>query len=184
MLDSVAGGLYFYNARYYDPALGRFISADTIVPQPGNPQSLNRYSYVGNQPTVSIDPSGHAACAAGDTACWQEEWRWKDRWYKAHGHTGGNWFGSPDDPEFEDEQILRETVGEAGISIAGVWDFASQLIPMATGIIRCQLAGYESHAFAGIWSQGERREYLVSPVVRDRLGQSRNCNPGAGVGSI
>ena len=41
-LDSVAGGLYFYNARYYDPALGRFAQADTIVPQPGNPQSLNR----------------------------------------------------------------------------------------------------------------------------------------------
>ena len=31
VLDNVAGGLYFYNARYYDPALGRFISADTSV---------------------------------------------------------------------------------------------------------------------------------------------------------
>jgi RHS repeat-associated protein len=43
-------GLYFYNARWYDPALGRFLSADTLVPQPGNPQSLNRYSYVLNNP--------------------------------------------------------------------------------------------------------------------------------------
>jgi|GEM_PF-3192483 len=34
VLDDAAGGLYFYNARYYDPALGRFIQADTIVPQP------------------------------------------------------------------------------------------------------------------------------------------------------
>ena len=32
VLDEVAGGLYFYNARYYDPALGRFASGDTIVP--------------------------------------------------------------------------------------------------------------------------------------------------------
>ena len=31
-LDSVAGGLYFYNARWYDPAVGRFLAADTIVP--------------------------------------------------------------------------------------------------------------------------------------------------------
>jgi len=31
------------------------------VPQPGNPQSLNRYSYVGNQPLRFTDPSGHAA---------------------------------------------------------------------------------------------------------------------------
>ncbi|MBK6432469.1 MAG: RHS repeat-associated core domain-containing protein [Anaerolineae bacterium] len=67
VLDEVAGGLYFYNARYYDPALGRFISADTIVPNPQNPQNLNRYSYVGNQPTAYVDPTGHAHCV--DTDC-------------------------------------------------------------------------------------------------------------------
>ena len=59
VLDNVAGGLYFYNARYYDPALARFTQADTIVPQPGNPQSLNRYSYALNSPVRFTDPSGH-----------------------------------------------------------------------------------------------------------------------------
>jgi len=39
--------------------LGRFLSADTIVPSPGNPQSLNRYAYVNNNPVKYIDPSGH-----------------------------------------------------------------------------------------------------------------------------
>jgi RHS repeat-associated protein len=52
-------GLYFYNARYYDPALGRFISADTIVPSPSDPQALNRYSYCLGRPLVAVDPSGH-----------------------------------------------------------------------------------------------------------------------------
>ena len=52
-------GLYFYNARYYDPALGRFISADTVVPEPGEPQSLNRYSYVVGNPLRYNDPSDH-----------------------------------------------------------------------------------------------------------------------------
>jgi RHS repeat-associated protein len=52
-------GLYHYNARYYDPALGRFLSADTIVPDPANPQSLNRYAYARNNPLVYSDPSGH-----------------------------------------------------------------------------------------------------------------------------
>jgi hypothetical protein len=51
--------LYFYNARYYNPVLGRFLSPDSIVPKPGNPQSLNRYSYVENNPVNRIDPSGH-----------------------------------------------------------------------------------------------------------------------------
>ncbi len=51
-------GLYDYGARFYDPALGRFISADTVVPQPGNPQALNRYSYVLNNPLRYTDPTG------------------------------------------------------------------------------------------------------------------------------
>ncbi len=52
-------GLYYYNARYYDPELGRFIQPDTIVPDPGNPQALNRYTYVNNNPLKYVDPTGH-----------------------------------------------------------------------------------------------------------------------------
>jgi RHS repeat-associated protein len=52
-------GLLDYNARYYDSGLGRFISPDTIVPEPGNPQSLNRYSYALNNSVRYNDPSGH-----------------------------------------------------------------------------------------------------------------------------
>jgi RHS repeat-associated protein len=55
-------GLYDYRARYYHPALGRFISADPLVPEPGNPQALNRYAYVYNNPLRYTDPSGYAAC--------------------------------------------------------------------------------------------------------------------------
>ena len=43
----------------YSPVLGRFLSADTIVPSPGNPQDLNRYSYSRNNPLRYRDPSGH-----------------------------------------------------------------------------------------------------------------------------
>ena len=49
MLDESIG-LYYYDARWYNPKLARFIQADTIVPRPSNPQTLNRYSYVMNNP--------------------------------------------------------------------------------------------------------------------------------------
>ncbi len=52
-------GLYFYQSRYYDPQLGRFIQADTIIPSADTSQSLNRYSYVKNNPLKFTDPSGH-----------------------------------------------------------------------------------------------------------------------------
>jgi RHS repeat-associated protein len=44
------GSLYDYGARFYSPALGRFLSADTMVPDPANPQTLNRYAYTLNNP--------------------------------------------------------------------------------------------------------------------------------------
>jgi len=52
-------GFYDYGARQYNPALGRFLQADTLVPNPGNPQSLNRYAYTLNNPLRYTDPSGH-----------------------------------------------------------------------------------------------------------------------------
>jgi RHS repeat-associated protein len=52
-------GLVDYTARYYDPYLNRWVSADSIVPQPGDPQNLNRYSYTRNNPVLYTDPSGH-----------------------------------------------------------------------------------------------------------------------------
>ena len=52
----------------FRPGIGRFASADTIVPDPVNPQSLNRYSYVNNNPLLYIDPFGHfGVCFQGGT---------------------------------------------------------------------------------------------------------------------
>ena len=48
-------GLYFYRARYYDPAVGRFISEDPIGFQGGD---LNLYAYVRNNPVNTKDPMG------------------------------------------------------------------------------------------------------------------------------
>jgi RHS repeat-associated protein len=55
----VESGLLYYGGRYYDPELGRFISPDPYVQEIFDPQSLNRYSYVVNNPQNYVDPSGY-----------------------------------------------------------------------------------------------------------------------------
>lgn len=57
-LDSESD-IHYYGGRYYDQALGRFISPDPFVQDADNPQSLARYSYVLNMPQSYIDPSGY-----------------------------------------------------------------------------------------------------------------------------
>jgi RHS repeat-associated protein len=52
-------GLYDYGARYYDPRVSQFISADTLDPGHTS-QPLNRYSYAFNNPLSYRDPTGHA----------------------------------------------------------------------------------------------------------------------------
>ncbi len=58
---SDASGLVFMNARYYDPVLGSFISPDTVVPEPGQPEGYNRYAYANGNPLRFSDPSGHCS---------------------------------------------------------------------------------------------------------------------------
>jgi RHS repeat-associated protein len=52
-------GLIDMLARAYDPALARMLSADSIIPNPADPQNLNRYTYADNNPVFYTDPSGH-----------------------------------------------------------------------------------------------------------------------------
>jgi RHS repeat-associated protein len=54
--ESEGNGLYFYRARYYYPAIGRFISEDPVEFAGG----VNFYAYVGNSPINFVDPFGLA----------------------------------------------------------------------------------------------------------------------------
>jgi len=52
--------LIHMNGRVYDYRLGRFLSVDPIISNPANSQSINPYSYIGNNPLSGTDPTGHA----------------------------------------------------------------------------------------------------------------------------
>lgn len=58
MLDAVS--LIHLNGRVYDPFLGRFLSADSVIQTLGSSQAINPYAYAWNAPLRYIDPSGHS----------------------------------------------------------------------------------------------------------------------------
>lgn len=67
-------GFYYLNARYYWPAVGRFITRDTFQGIEDDPGSLNQYAYARNNPILFLDPSGFAYrvwCA--NNYCWYED---------------------------------------------------------------------------------------------------------------
>ena len=77
--------LYFYQARYYAQGLGRFVSPDSIVQNPLDPQAFNRYAYARNNPVRYTDPTGH----------WWNDWPGDD-W------PGDNWGGGgPGEPVYD-----------------------------------------------------------------------------------
>ena len=51
--------LIHMNGRAYDYNLGRFLSVDPFIQEPGNSQSMNPYSYIMNNPLAGTDPSGY-----------------------------------------------------------------------------------------------------------------------------
>jgi len=59
-----ATGLVYLRARTLDPATGRFLSADSVIPNAPGTSGYNLYAYAGNDPTTWTDPTGHFAIAS------------------------------------------------------------------------------------------------------------------------
>jgi len=57
-------GIVYMQARYYDPAIGRFLSQDPVGFAQGGPGYFNRYAYVGNNPLNATDPTGEQTVTA------------------------------------------------------------------------------------------------------------------------
>ena len=97
-------GLYYYNARYYDPQLGTFISPDTLVPEPGVLFDYNRYMYVRGNPVNFSDPSGHCSTLAdgsrdleNDAGCWDAADQVYKSWAADPNYWSAGWDRTADD---------------------------------------------------------------------------------------
>jgi RHS repeat-associated protein len=65
-------GLYWVVTRWYDPTLGRFVSEDSLLGEPRNPDSSNRYAYGEGDPVNHWDPDGReAACPPVANPVWR-----------------------------------------------------------------------------------------------------------------
>lgn len=75
-------------ARWYDPVIGRWISPDSIIPEAGNLQALNRFSYVLGNPLRYNDPTGHQE---NEPEPGTKEWY--ERYFTNYGivFTGADW---------------------------------------------------------------------------------------------
>jgi len=122
----VASGLMYYQARYYDPRNGHFTQADTLIPDPADPQAYNRYQYVRNNPANYTDPSGHVLSNPWELrwtftqpgyADWID-WKYTDAdWNYLQGHWqrgGGSTVGFIWSPYYS----KRPTIGIGGLLMA------------------------------------------------------------------
>jgi RHS repeat-associated protein len=115
-----ATGLYYYGVRYYDAALGRFVQADTLVPEPGNPQDLNRYSYTRNNPLRYTDPSG--LFTEEELINWGVYTAEKLKWLAEH---QANWY----------TYLMKAAVGDAFWFVNGTDAFGSRQFQLSDGTL-------------------------------------------------
>jgi RHS repeat-associated protein len=190
--DDAYINLYEMGAQWYDSDLGRWISPDSIVPQAGDPQTLNRYSYGYNNPVKYQDPTGHYACTGsnsqwGNATCYDVVNNWLDALKQYGGDTGAELFNKfwesdeqwPIEIRFvNDLQTWAQTDTRLGkvISIQANPDFASNADLAATKL-NSTFFGHEVHhlvnqknatVIASAW--GEKEAYDVTWQLLDNMG--------------
>lgn len=127
-------GFYYYNSRYYDPQLGVFTTADTVIPDDEDSQSYNRHMYARGNPVLYSDPTGHNVF--DDFFDW-----WSDNVYKPVRNWWDKNVGSP----------IRKSIGDNAFNVlAGIF---GGLVPFY-GMIRASEAGGPLNALLYMVSAG------------------------------
>ena len=145
--EDEAAGLYWYASRAYDPAIGRFVSPDPIVPAPANPQSLNRYSYVRNNPLKFVDPTGQTREQEG----WDGDWA--DEYESNHGER----------PSIEDWKAREFSLLNPGSGPGGSWTDQDWVDHYYRQAANQPTTNARATFFVGAAGQGGRFDHLSEP---------------------
>ena len=186
-------GLIYMNARYYVGYINRFISADSIVPNPANPQSFNRYSYVRNNPLKYKDPTGHYECHANGicadviTSTWTPTRPALPASQPLISFTGGAWSNSA-------EATIRQAAVALGQAMAdaynGLWSMMeANFTPLTAGqAFRSAMGGTvefnrsNAGCTTGCWGEATRRRTItVYTDAFNNNGQARFAGTFNGV---
>jgi RHS repeat-associated protein len=141
MLDQL--DLVHLNGRIYNPHVGKFLSADPLVSEPINGQSYNRYSYVLNNPTNLIDPTGFEQERASTTLAGGGDWQKVG----AQGYDDGKQF-FPGNAEPRSVQHNASARG-AGHNDSALSDYVGAKATQATGKINGCDAGMQCVVIIG-----------------------------------
>lgn len=117
-------GLYYLQSRYYDPAIGRFISADKLLVNDPSAYGCNLFVYCGNDPVNRVDPSGYLFWDALD-------------W----GFAGYSWGKFIDNPSWGNlgEALLDTVCLLPFIPSVGYVTKADDAIDLASGLLKSDL---------------------------------------------
>jgi RHS repeat-associated protein len=173
-------GLYYYGARWYDASLSRFVQADTVVPSPGDPQSLNRYSYVRNSPLLHTDPSGHREMNLADQA--RYEWTNQDLYYGAAYYDTGwgtGWTAHDTGVVVQGlgliaaTAVVPEIIGAAAEGVTALIEAGTAATAAGTA---CAATDCLDEAQAGVEAVGEAAE-AVKPLLEEPAIQFHHIFP-------
>ncbi len=146
--DETQTGLNYFGARYYDPAVSRFVSEDPSFLAMGeinqgldNPQSLNSYSYANGNPITNIDPDGRNALdfLAGSLNAFASNF-WLGAGRVTYQNYGGNQSDYAGGQRLGDgasvawggvETSLGDTIGTGGVAISSTGVGALAGVPAA-----------------------------------------------------
>jgi RHS repeat-associated protein len=149
-------GLDYFGARYYGSSMGRFMSPDwaakiEAVPyaQLSNPQTLNLYAYVGNNPTSLTDSNGHAARHYPGAA-------FLNSWNQAAGVFSAlsNWMPDADEASYVatvNEQLNQQASLQAAKQAAQ----AQQLSQSGLDFLKCREGGTGCSFLSNVYSDSK-----------------------------
>jgi RHS repeat-associated protein len=150
--ESSSTGLQWFRSRWYDPYLNRFLSPDSIVPDPYNSLDWDRYSYARNNPVNLVDPTGHEP---GDIC---------DRGYCNDKRDLTGWLAAVCVDAAESTEIKQ---------IAGLNAAPGGIVRAGTGLIVTSKAALKVEAykdFYGLVSNGKK--FDVKLQIRETLGET------------